>query len=345
MERIKVLIYGVLLATIGFWGICYFTNNVYSSDLNEKDEINTILSQLKDSDYRVRDKALWKLLNPRSTKMGETDSVKEEYRNNERVRSALINLLDRELKQELNWKVKRAKQEPLPPESYGEAYGEYVSALTQAVVSLKDKRALPYLLDWACYEYIQDYIIEAGDESVVRKCLKDLENIDPVYPVRTKVSVEILGRMVKKEEGYIPTETTREEIKQAIVRTLKQCKHIKIDKRDPYSELNSRSEACIRQRAIRALGNFEDPGFIPIIKPYLNDPYSETREKTELRQEGKKATVVKLGKVTIYPVREEAQRVIKLLEEKKKQKENEGKKAPKGKKELQEGVNDKKGKK
>ncbi len=108
--------------------------------------------------------------------------------------------------------------------------------------------------------------------------------------------------------------------------------------------LNDKSP-FVRKNTIRALGNFEDPGFIPIIRSYLNDPYSETREKTKLRREAKKTTVVKLGKVTIYPVREEAQRVIKLLEEKKKQEEKEGKKAPKGKKESQEGVNDKKGKK
>lgn len=309
MKRIKILTYGVLLVTIGFLGVCYFANNAYPSDLNERKEIDTILSQLNDPNWRVRDGALCRLIElpPYPGRW----QVREEYRNDERVRTALINLFIHEVEHQ---------HEPCPNgEIKGEEYAEYESALAQSVVSLKDKRPLPYFLKYGCYDYIRDYIVEVGDESVVRERLKDLENIDPVYPVRTELSIEILGRMVKKEEGYIPTGTTREEIKQAIVRTLKQCKHIEIDKSDPYSELNSSSQAWIRLRTIQSLGNFADPSLIPIIRPYLNDPYSETREKTELRQEGKKATVVTVGKVTIYPVREEAQRVLKLLEEKKKQ--------------------------
>lgn len=136
MKRIKILTYGVLLVTIGFLGVCYFANNAYPSDLNERKEIDTILSQLNDPNWRVRDGALCRLIElpPYPGRW----QVREEYRNDERVRTALINLFIHEVEHQ---------HEPCPNgEIKGEEYAEYESALAQSVVSLKDKRPLPYFL-------------------------------------------------------------------------------------------------------------------------------------------------------------------------------------------------------
>jgi len=87
-----------------------------------------------------------------------------------------------------------------------------------------------------------------------------------------------------------PTVAIRDKVKKALISKLK-------DK-----------DAEVRKNAIRSLSRFGDADVIPFIKPLATkDPYSEIKE---ISREGR------IQKITVYPVREEAKRVLEELKAK-----------------------------
>ncbi len=191
---------------------------------------------------------------------------------------------------------------------------KYLELLGIIAGRLRDPRSISILIEGMPFSWFEKALVEIG-EPAIESLLKILKE---------GVGHQKSGSLRVFKEMYKQGKVKGKNIKKIKQEVIKACQ-------DDMME--------VRISGLHTISEFEDGDVIPLIESIAKTDPEVCEIDASFRggEDGKK--------IKIYPVREEAQRVIKLLEEKKKQKENEGKKAPKGKKELQEGVNDKKGKK
>lgn len=210
----------------------------------------------------------------------------------ERIKLALIKALEKENLENEEWwgkwweEYKRTGEEPpagwypegweIPTEEGGE--GEYYLALLKVVIDLKDERAIPVIIGGiACGNEPLNAVVEFG-ELAVGPLLEYLEKTKD--ETSRDSAIEALGRILKRFQ--LPSQTTKL-IKETIIKYL-----------------NDRDE-FVRKAAIEQLGLLEDTSVIPVLKSIAaNDPCVWGIVSDDPAD-------------WTYPVREEAERVLRLF--------------------------------
>ncbi len=310
----------LILIIVFLWGII-FLNDVFSMDMTENKRVEEmsveeILSLLNHSDWRMQEK----VIGPLSVDLlfGKTKTLTLYPLNNEKIRLAIIKALEKinneNEKLEIKWVeyYETTGQEPPPdwkPEGIimDDGYGELQLQATYIVGEFKDERAIPALVGAVeCGASINRAIIEFG-ELAVRPLLERLEKTKD-RSAKSDI-IEVLGKIAKKgmiiSQVIEGTPTTKAPFKALTVSQIELMKN---------AFIKSLNDPCpfTRMEAIRGLEILGDTSAIPLLKQIAeNDPCKW----------GTVDPVTKAPKKGYYPVREEAQRVIKLLEEKKKEEE------------------------
>jgi len=168
-----------------------------------------------------------------------------------------------------------------------ENYGMYHFHLCELVGKSGVKTLLPALVK---YCPIPKVLINFGDAAVDPVINTLLISTNPIGKMN---AISILGEMLKpKQEGYVALGETRKKIKDSLI------------------EATSDKANEVRQRAVRALGDSWDQDVIPLLEEILNnDPYcAEDALIPDIDKE-----ILQSGKVTRYPVRNEAEKALKKL--------------------------------
>lgn len=284
------------------------------------DSISAWIEKLNDPDWQKRDVAVCRL------------SQLNENQKTEQVRDALISLLKKIVIIEFNGKEYIRTGIPTPGldtipdpklcDQIAHGYAEYFSGLLDAVVDLRDARTIPILIKFMGHS--RKVLVEIGEPAVL-PLIRALYDEDPMAKCS---AAKVLGDMLEeKEEGYTARGKTREKIKDALIDALKRNAQPKnrneewveiITERTLHSpwemlpdstaemwfETRVMLKADVRINVIRALSRLGDKDVIPLLKEISeNDPYTK---------EHKDGTIY-------YPVREEAAKIIKELESKKKE--------------------------
>ncbi|MEW6104634.1 MAG: hypothetical protein AB1630_12620 [bacterium] len=237
--------------------------------------------------------------------------------NDERIKLALINLLEEENALGEKWweewqkEYERCRGDETKMkikfmnEVYGEGYGEYHIDLADTVIRLKDERAIQGIVGVVeCGGVPVRAVVEFG-ELAVNPLLERLEKTKN-YTARSSIiyTLNEIAKRTKQEtlttkEG---TPTTRYRSATPSQLELMRAAFVKsLNDSNPFS----------RRESIRGLDILEDTSAIHLLKQIAkNDPYCKL---------GTVDPVTKAPRKGYYPVRDEAKRVLKLLKEKKKQ--------------------------
>lgn len=212
----------------------------------------------------------------------------------------------------------------------------FISQLYYIAGELKDPRAIPFLIKELASNGAQEALVKIGEPAI--GSITEALSCDDAFIRRGAIGVweiwlsggilieryDILGTRSVMASPSIPAAYIGSiyDVSTQTAQVQRAPSH-KIGKIDLNLEKNAQvrnllikrlndESPDVRESAVRALGNFSDTSLIPLIKHLSeNDPYCW--EVDASFRHGKKGE-----KIIIYPVREEAQRVIKLLEEKKK---------------------------
>ncbi len=277
--------------------------------------IEEIIGLLNHPDWQERDKAIVYGLS-KFRKIDDRGFPQEfnEFEGKEQISIALIRLLEREnLRREEWWKKwheeyeRIGKEPPLGwyPEGWekpGEGRGEYYIDLVAIVIKLKDERAISAIVGAVECGAPSMAVIEFGELAIPYL----LERLEKTKSYATSDIIRTLGEIAKRAESTPPvvkgTATTKAPLKSPAVSQVDLMKDAFI------KNLNNPNEFT-RMEAIKSLGILEDTSVIPLLKQIAkNDPRAWN-------------TVSGDPSKFIYPVREEAERVIKLLEKKREEKE------------------------
>lgn len=258
--------------------VILFGNGTERSKIIEMNVEETLIL-LRDSDWHVRYNAIVYGVN--------------KFMNDDRIRIALITLLEDENNVSQNWwedyKKTGGDLAYLNQKyKFGEGHGEYIIELIDKVIALNDKRAINALI----------YNVHLGTKplkAVVRFGRLAVEPLIKHFdktknPTAKSSMIEALGLIVKESKFdsiisdasqlNVISITQRKEIKDFLIKTL--------NDEDPY----------VRQAAIGSLKNLGDADVIPMLNRIKEtDPYKIN--------EGEKGEV--------YPIREAAGEAIRLL--------------------------------
>ncbi len=291
----------VILLEIGFLKVS-FSNAITVEEIEEM-SVDEIIGLLNSPDTNTQSLAL--------------DYGVLRFLDDDRIRVAIIKLLQRENELKEQWwaewdkECKRRGEEPpleWDPEGIKEkrvTTGEGYLMLVDIVVDLKDERAISALVGGVqCgYDPIQA-VVEFGEMAVkpLIERLKKTKN-----PSARSSIIYTLGEIAKRSKITSPpiegTPTTKALFKALTVSQMELVKNAFI------KSLND-SNPFTRMEAIRGVEIIGDTSAIPLLKQIVEN---------DLCKWGTVDPVTKAPKKGYYPVREEAQRVLKLLEEKKKQ--------------------------
>lgn len=262
-------------------------------------EIQEIVEAFHDPNREVRAGAFGKLL-----RYSDEGFVLRERYDCEPIRKALVELLARE----------RASGQPF----HGESGAEYISALVTVLSELRDPRALSDIL---YYRHgllrTYDYLAEVGGREIMQMAMKELKDRES----EVEDGLRLLRRMIgNKNASYTPTEKEKCEIANLMEEVIHRFPHP--EKGEPDYEVKA-GNYWARKACVEIIGKLEDTSRIPLIQSLATsdkywtfvhkvgdkvypviDPRAIARLKDELWQ--------------VYPVREEAEKVLKQLEAKKK---------------------------
>jgi len=255
----------------------------------EMEKITQWIEQLNHSDWRIRDKAVSHL-----------NRLKKEQKT-ERVRKALINLLEREVTAERDGKKYITTVIPDPGQGKGEGFGEYIVNLLEAVANLRDARAVPILVEFMAGggQAVEDALVEIGERCVdplIEKLHKGAAGLNLSLKA---AAAKVLGRILKeKKTGYTAKGKIRVRIKQALFKALKENQH-PTDASLEWYEMRVMERAWVRKNIVWALGESGDKDVIPVLEEISRtDPYKKKRKDG-----------------TIYhPVREEARKAVAKIQ-------------------------------
>lgn len=274
------------------------TDEIESEIQNEN--IEEILSLLSHPNWRVQERGVTKLYGA------------QELLNNERIKLAVIRLLE-----EINadtenlaarlqeYREKTGEEPPHDWEPEGtireEGYGELQLYVLELVEGFKDERAIHALVGAIeCGAPTMKAVIEFG-ELAINPLLERLERTKN-RSARSSI-IKALSEIIKRTQiSPLPIEgtpTTRTSVKSPTTSQRELIRNTFI------KSLNDPGE-FVRMNAIRAIGIIGDTSAIPLLKQIAEN---------DLCVWG-----TAIGEPT-YPVRDGAQRVLKLLEEKKKEEE------------------------
>lgn len=246
-----------------------------------------LVELLKNPDWRIRDDAIVYGLRKfrHIDERGRKGDFKK-FAGDQQIKVALIELLKHENSIRERWwedyEKKKGKVEFLH-KKYGEGYGEYCLDLADAVIHLKDRRSLTALVGVVeCGGMPKKAVVEFGEDAVAP--LIDRYEKTKNYTAKDSI-IDALGKIVETKKL---SDRSRKKIKDITIKAL--------DSENPFA----------RKYAVHVLGIIGDTDVIPILKSIVNsDPYTSVRG-------GKKGERIK-----IYPVREEAEKVLKQLKVKK----------------------------
>jgi HEAT repeat protein len=209
---------------------------------------------------------------------------------NEKTVNAIIELFKAEIEQSkifADFVGKGGTADNLPKDiAYlnSEAYGMYHVYLCRLVGQSTDKNLLPLLIK---YCPMPEVLVNYGDD-VVEPFVKALKSAD--NPSEKMNAIFVLAEMLKpKKEGYVASGETRNKIKQALMQAI------------------SDKDRLVKSVAVKALGDSDDNDVIPILENIAKND-SDHFEKKDLATGELK---------TRYPVREEAEKALKKIREKK----------------------------
>ncbi len=305
MKGRLILVMVLILWDISWLNVCF--SSEITRDGIERMDVEEVISLLEDLDPQVRSVIL--------------DYGVPKFLDNKKIQMALIELLKREneIREEWGkqWDEEYAKRGKKPPEDWepknlkkGVSQEGYAH-LINIVINLGDERAIPSLVESVTHGVYTRPGVESFGASVIKPLLEQLE--------RDKNSVEkfdiiyVLGKIVEKakdiSQGINGTPTTSGTPTTKVLFRMPTSFQIE-SMRNVFIKYLNDPNRFTRQLVIRNLGILGDTSVIPLLKPIAeNDPY--WLENVEFPP----ISPVK----GYYPVREEAQRVLKLLEEKKKQ--------------------------
>jgi HEAT repeat protein len=165
-----------------------------------------------------------------------------------------------------------------------EAYGMHHVYLCKLVGQSTDKNLLPLLIK---YCPMPEVLVNFGDD-VVEPFINELKSAS--NPSEKMNAIFILSELLKpKKEGYAARGEIRNKIKTALIQTtLDQNKYVKLV-------------------SVKALGDSEDEDVIPILEKIAQNDLERFENKDRITGEMKMR----------YPVREEAEKALKKIKEKK----------------------------
>lgn len=287
MRFLRILASLVIINTVVF-SATLFSHSTKSYEAARM-SMGEVLKLLNSSDWQERDLAL--------------EYGIDSFIENDTVKIALINLLEREIQISEEWWKKYHKiggdaehisKKYKEEYGFGEGYGEYEIELIDKVIELKDKRAINPLVAVA-------YMGNKPTNAVAKFGRLAIEPLVCwFYKTKNEDSkvgvVYVLGKIVEtcKFDSIIAEGSPLN-----IIPFSKKRKII-----DFFINALQDSNPYIREGAIRPLSSLMSNNAIPLLKKIVE-------EDTYNIIEGKK------GK--IYPVRKEAEKVLKELEEKKKE--------------------------
>ena len=203
----------------------------YSNPVLAGSSISEIIAKLQSDNWRIRAEAVNEILHVDIViGKGMTRGIKQEYKNNEELRVALINCLKKE-----------SKSDSFP----GEGYADYVSILVSVTADLNDERALPLFLEKYLFlnTDAKSYVARMKDEKVIDRLLSYLAQHK--YPGKRSAALRIIGMKLKLNNV---DEEYRHKIKQTVFDSVK-------DK-----------DSGVRIWALRALIYYDHDEIIPIIE-------------------------------------------------------------------------------
>lgn len=190
--------------------------------------------------------------------------VRPECAESDRIRTALITLLNQE-----------SQKEPVQ----GEGHAEFIDHLITLVASLDDDRAMPLLMGryFGVNSSVQCFIAARGEQTLdTVLTMLDIKG----YPGKPITAVRILGIMLKpKTEGFVARGATKTLIIERLTNLAK----------------NS-SDSGIRRTSVRAVSQSRDKQLIPLITFISeNDPYFRLQKDGTkyfpVREEAKQALI------------------------------------------------------
>ncbi len=289
MKRDYIIVFVVV--TITFSSIFLFGAEKDVSEI-EKMNVPELIELLNNPNWQERDKCInYGLREFRKLDDKGTPGEFKDFEGKEEITKALIKLLEKEnaIFEEW-WKEYENKKGKIKfmNETMGEGYGEYLIDLVAAVISLKDSRATSTIVGSGVSSIKKTKaIVEFGEISVDPLINKFKQSYNPF--VRQNV-VLIFGDMVKEKK--ILSNDNREKVKILLIDATKdKDEHVKIS-------------------SLQSLANFEDKDVVSVLKSVAKNDQSSREIKASLRG-GKTGE-----KIKIYPVREEAEKILKQMEQK-----------------------------
>lgn len=253
-------------------------------------EIQVITKAFQYPDWEVRADAFGRLL-----KMTDKGFVLKKRYDCEPIRRALVELLARE----------RASEPTV-----GEGPAEHISGLVSLLSRLREPRALHDIM-YYCNATLEtyDYLAELGGREAMQWAVKHIKkNIKEVHSGRrvdlneAETGLELLRRMIgNKKASYTPTEKEKKEIANLMEELIHRFPHP--DKDELYYEVKS-YRYRIRKTCVEIIGKLGDKSKIPLIQSLATSDKYWTL--TNFQREGEQ----------VYPVREEAKKVLEKLKEK-----------------------------
>ena len=191
----------------------------------------------------------------------------------------------------------------------GELGEEYLSQLIIALGNTKNPRAIPYLIEYLGSGTSVAHSLHRIGEPAIDPLIKKLH--DEMIGNRSSASYA-LGLFLKPDEdGYLAKVEVREKIKWSLIKELGDSRNKQPEKSIEWYKFRAEERAEVRTNIVRALGYLAGSGdtdVIPLIESAAEgDPYFlDMSKKKDYRGPEKK-----------YSVREEAQKVLKKIKEKK----------------------------
>ncbi len=188
--------------------------------------------------------------------------------------------------------ISRFKEES-EKEGVGEGHAEAYSLLASLVASLKNPKAIPTLLDNIANSEVEEYLAETKDKRILEKMLRDVKK--QKYPGKRARAIKIMARMYNVGNA---NKLAQKKIKAVLRRALND------------------SNGGVRIWAVRGIAQIGDSSAALIIKKLQqHDEYSyEIDASARGRKKGEK--------ITVYPVREAAQKVLSDLKKRQTKKED-----------------------
>ncbi len=282
----KHFIFTILTVGSMVFPYCSFSE-VPSTVEMRKLNTNNLIPLIRHHDWRVRYNAIvYGLSQFRKIKVDGRAHEFKRFEGYEQIRAALIDLLKKEL-------LFAKDEKTFGDQGEGEGYGGYLLELLAAVCGLKDKEALPVLVETigggiGRGPAVIRTLAEFGDTAVEPIIAKLHDNENPNRTGAAHVLEQML-RMKSQDEVKLST-TSIKRVKGVLKETLR-----------------GQSSPWTKRHSVKALGYIKDEDIVPFLKSISEkDPYMRVIDASF--RGGKTGK-----KMRIYPVREEAEKVLKRI--------------------------------